>query len=158
MDSVEEYARRLTKSEGEELDALSEWIKSIRRVLKSRFHHLSGKMRTIYPSVFKKHDNLVLALADEASNNIVFVCKNYYYGTGIYLYLWESHLYYLEQILQRMKFFKIIFLFFKILSTSLNIKISFNCPTFIGFLNCIKILTNKYTLLVPINALLSRYF
>jgi hypothetical protein len=46
-------------------------------------------MRTIYPSVFKKpevvnelrrlHDNFVLVPADKASNNIVFVCKNYYY-------------------------------------------------------------------------------
>jgi hypothetical protein len=46
-------------------------------------------MRTIYPSVFKKpevvnklrrlHDNFVLVPADKASNNFVFVCKNYYY-------------------------------------------------------------------------------
>jgi hypothetical protein len=46
-------------------------------------------MRTIYPSVFTKpelvnelrrlHDNVVLVSADKASNNIVFVCKNYYY-------------------------------------------------------------------------------
>jgi hypothetical protein len=50
MDSVEEYARRWTKSEGEELDTLSELIKSIRKLLK----YLSGKMRTTYPSVFKK--------------------------------------------------------------------------------------------------------
>ena len=85
MDSVEEYARRWTKSEREELDTLSEWIKSIRKSLKSRIHHLSGKMRTIYPSVFKKpevvnelrrlHDNFMLVPADKASNNIVFVCK-----------------------------------------------------------------------------------
>ena len=81
--SVGEYARRWTKSEGEELDTLSEWIKSIRKLLKSRIHHLSGKMRNIYPSVFKKpevvnelqrlHDNFVLVPADKASNNIVFV-------------------------------------------------------------------------------------
>ena len=83
MDSVEEYARRWTKSEGEELDTLSEWIKSIRKLLKSRIHLLSGKMRTIYPSVFEKpevvnelrrlHDNFVLVPADKANNNIVFV-------------------------------------------------------------------------------------
>jgi hypothetical protein len=53
MDSVEKYARRCTKSEGEELDTLSEWIKNIRKLSKSRIHHLLGKMRTIYPSVFK---------------------------------------------------------------------------------------------------------
>ena len=68
---------------------MPEWIKSIRKLLKSRIHHLSGKMRNTYPSVFKKpevvnelqrlHDNFVLVPADKASNNIVFVCKNYYY-------------------------------------------------------------------------------
>jgi hypothetical protein len=89
VDSVEEYARRWTESEGEELDTLSEWIKTIPKLSKSRIHHLSGKMHTIYPSVFKKpevvnelrrlHDNFVLATADIASNNIVFVCKKYYY-------------------------------------------------------------------------------
>jgi hypothetical protein len=83
MDSVEEYARRWAKSEGEELDTLSEWIKSIRKLLKCGIHHLSGKMCTIYPSVFKKpevvnelrrlHDNFVLVPADKASNDIVFV-------------------------------------------------------------------------------------
>jgi hypothetical protein len=50
---------------------------------------LSGQIRTIYPSVFKKpegvnklrrlHDNFVLVPADKASNNIVLVCKKYYY-------------------------------------------------------------------------------
>jgi hypothetical protein len=76
MDFVEECARRWTKSEGEELDTLSEWIKSIRKLLKSRIHYLSGRMRTIYPSVFKKpevlnelcrlHDNFVLVPADKS--------------------------------------------------------------------------------------------
>jgi hypothetical protein len=89
MDSVGEYARRWTESEGEELGTFSEWIKRIRKLLKSRIHHLLGKMRTIYPSVFKNtevinelrrlHDNFVLVPADKASNNIVFVCKKYYY-------------------------------------------------------------------------------
>jgi hypothetical protein len=89
MYSVEEYARHWTKSEKEELDTLSEWIKNIRKISKSSIHHLSGKMRSIYPSVFKNtevvnelrrlHDNFVLNPADKASNNIFFVCKNNYY-------------------------------------------------------------------------------
>ena len=89
MNSVEEYARLWTKSEGEELDTLSEWIKSIRKLLQSRIHHLMGKMCTIYPSVFKEaevvtelrrlHENFMLVPADKASNNIVFVCKSYCY-------------------------------------------------------------------------------
>jgi hypothetical protein len=46
-------------------------------------------MHSIYPPGFKKtevvielrrlHDYCVLVPADKASNNIVFVCKNYYY-------------------------------------------------------------------------------
>jgi hypothetical protein len=74
---------------GQILDTLSEWIKSSKKLLKPRIHHLSGKMRTIYPSVLKKpevvnklrrlHDNFVLVPADKASDNIVLVCKNYYY-------------------------------------------------------------------------------
>jgi hypothetical protein len=47
----EDFARRWTKSEEEELDTLSEWIKNIRKLFESRIHHLSGKIRTIYPSV-----------------------------------------------------------------------------------------------------------
>jgi hypothetical protein len=77
------YARSWEKSEGEELDTLSEWIKSIRKLLKSRIYYLLGKMHTIYPSVFKKpeavnelhrlHDNFVLVPSEEGSNNIFFV-------------------------------------------------------------------------------------
>jgi hypothetical protein len=88
MDTLEEFARHWTKPEGEELGTLSEWIISTRKSLKSRIHHMSCKMRTIYPSVYKKpevvndlrrlHDNFVLVPADKASTNIVFVCKNYY--------------------------------------------------------------------------------
>jgi hypothetical protein len=55
-----------------------------------------------------------------------------------------------------MKFFKITFLF-SILSRFLKIKTSLIYPTFIGFRNYIKILRNKDTLLVPVNALLSHY-
>jgi hypothetical protein len=44
MNSVEEYARRWIKSEGEEeLDILSEWVKGIRNLLKSRINHLMGE-------------------------------------------------------------------------------------------------------------------
>ena len=56
MNSVEDYARRWVKYEKEELDALSEWIKSIRRILKSRIRQICTKVRTIYPSVFRKSE------------------------------------------------------------------------------------------------------
>jgi hypothetical protein len=43
---------KLDKSEGDELDTLFEWVKIIRKLLKSSFHHLLGKMRTIHRSVY----------------------------------------------------------------------------------------------------------
>jgi len=124
MNSVEDYARRWTKSEGEELDTLSEWIKAIRKLLKSRIHHLTGKMRTSYPSVFKKaevvnelhrlHENFVLVPADKASNNIVFVCKSYYYNclfNELGFTSTSRNPTYTQSNLTRMKFFEITVLF-----------------------------------------------
>ena len=90
MNSVEDYARRWAKSENEAPDTLSEWIKSIRTILKSRIRFVKTKMRTSYPSVFSKpevireldrlHEEYVLVPADKACNNIVFVCKAHYYN------------------------------------------------------------------------------
>jgi hypothetical protein len=37
-----------------ELDSLSEWVKSIKSILKSRIKHVLSKMRTNYPSAFNK--------------------------------------------------------------------------------------------------------
>jgi GTP1/Obg family GTP-binding protein len=89
MHSVEDYARRWAKSEKEELDSLSEWVKSIRSILKSRIEHVRSKMRTNYPSALNKpevirelnklHEEYILVLADKACNNIVFVCKTHYH-------------------------------------------------------------------------------
>jgi hypothetical protein len=87
MDSVEDYARRWAKSEKEESDSFSEWVKNIRAmILKSRIKHVRSKMRTIHPSAFDKpkvikelnrlHDEYVLVPADKAC--IVFVCKAHY--------------------------------------------------------------------------------
>jgi hypothetical protein len=98
-------------------------------------------MRTICLSVFKKpkavnelrglYDTFVLVPAGKASNNIVSVCTK--------LLLWMSFNdlpllleipLTLEPVLQRMKFFKIIFFF--IFSTVQKIKISLKYPTFVG--------------------------
>ena len=56
MGSVEEYVRCWIKYEGEDFDTLSKWIKSIRKLLRPRIHHLLGKMLTIFPSIFQKPD------------------------------------------------------------------------------------------------------
>lgn len=42
MNAVEDYAKRWAKSEKEELDTLSEWVKSIRCILKYRIKRLRG--------------------------------------------------------------------------------------------------------------------
>jgi hypothetical protein len=89
MNDVEYYAKRWAKRENEELDTLSDLVKSIRWILKSRIINIKTKVHTIYPSVFsipevrnelnRLHDEFALVPADKACN-IVFVCKAHYYN------------------------------------------------------------------------------
>jgi hypothetical protein len=156
-------------------------VHCIRKLLKARIHNLSGKMCTIYRSAFTKseevnqlrrlHDNVGLVPADKASNNIVFVCKDYHYG-----YFCESH-----AMLQRLKFFKIRNLLYILSTLFLRIRISLphtrccicfldydyvwhivnfailylNYHTFIGFRNCIKISLYLFLLTKTLTAIKS---
>ena len=89
MDSVEDYARRWAKEEEVELDSLSEWIKSIRHLLKRRMYMAGRSVNNKPKSVFSDtdvtehladlHNRYVIVPADKASNNVVFVCKTYYF-------------------------------------------------------------------------------
>ena len=89
MDSVEEYARSWAKKEDVEVDTLSEWIKSIRTLVKRRLYVLSKSMSTKSHTIFKDpkvaeclsslHRDFVVVPADKAANNVVFVCKAFYY-------------------------------------------------------------------------------
>ena len=86
MDSVEEYARLWAKREEVEVDTLSEWVKSVRSLIKTRISNLKGSMNTKPKSVLKDpdvitnlsnlHAKYVVVPADKAPNNIVFICKN----------------------------------------------------------------------------------
>jgi hypothetical protein len=88
MDSVEDYARQWAKREKEDLDTLSEWVKSVRSLIQIRIKTLSGSMSIRSTSIFKDpnvakhlsllHDKFVIVSADKAPNNIVFVCKSHY--------------------------------------------------------------------------------
>ena len=92
MDAVEDYARAWVKredsSEGK-LDTLSEWVKAIRSLVQRRIHNLKNRVNSRPKSVFKDkdaikclstlHDKYVIVPADKAPNNVVFVCKSYYY-------------------------------------------------------------------------------
>ena len=52
MDACEDYARRWAKKEDVDIDTLSEWIKSIRDVLKRRVRRLTPSVTTTYTSIF----------------------------------------------------------------------------------------------------------
>jgi hypothetical protein len=54
MNAVEDYAKRWAKLENEKLDTLSEWVKSIRVILKSRITNIKTKVCTIYSSKRQK--------------------------------------------------------------------------------------------------------
>ena len=90
MESVEDYARSWAKQEEVELDTLSEWVKSIKHQLKRMIYMVSRSVDTKPISIFDDevvsrhladlHDRFVIVPADKASNNVVFICKTYYYS------------------------------------------------------------------------------
>ena len=92
MDVVEDYARRWITREVDqnpELESLSDWVRTIRSLVQGRIHKLKNCVNSRPKSVFKDqeavkcisslHDKYVIVPADKASNNIVFVCKSYYF-------------------------------------------------------------------------------
>ena len=88
MDSVEDYARQWARREKEDVNTLSEWVKSVRSLIKIRITKLRGSMSTHATSIFKDpnvaknlshlHNKYVVVPADKAPNNIVFICKSHY--------------------------------------------------------------------------------
>ena len=105
IDAVEDYARRWIKREVDqdpELESLSDWVRTIRSLVQGRIRKLKNCVNSRPKSVFKDqevvkclsslHDKYVI-VPDKASNNIVFVCKSYYYEYLIkeihtYKHLW----------------------------------------------------------------------
>ena len=92
MDAVEDYARMWIKREVDqdpELESLSDWARTSRSLVQGRIHKLKNCVNSRPKSVFKDqeavkclsslHDKYVFVPADKASNNIVFVCKSYYF-------------------------------------------------------------------------------
>jgi len=85
MDSVEDYARKWAKQEGVELNTFSDWVTSVRSLIRKRIFKLSRSMSSKVRSVFNDkyvidnltdlHSKYVVVPADKTSNNIVFVCK-----------------------------------------------------------------------------------
>ena len=90
MDSVEEFARKWAKQEEVESDTLSEWVKSVKHHLKRRIYMVSRSVNTKPKSTLDDpvvsryledlHDHFVIVPADKAPNNVVFICKAFYYS------------------------------------------------------------------------------
>jgi hypothetical protein len=88
MDAVEDYVRRWIKREVDqdpELESLSDWVRPSRSLVQGQIHKLIIFFNSRPKSVFKDQeavkclsslrDKYVIVPADNASNNIVFVCK-----------------------------------------------------------------------------------
>ena len=88
MDSVEDYARKWTGREKEEVDTLSEWVNAVRSWIQIRIRKLKRSMSTKTTSVFKDlddaesmsiiHEKYVVISADQPPNNIILICKKHY--------------------------------------------------------------------------------
>jgi hypothetical protein len=87
MGCIEKESGSSHKSEGTE--SLSDWVRTIRSLVQGRIHKLKNCVNSRPKSVFKDqeavkclsslHDKYVIVPADKASNNMVFVCKSYYF-------------------------------------------------------------------------------
>ena len=88
MDAVETHARKWVKRESAEPDALLEWVKSVRTLVKRKIHIISKSINTEHKPTLKDplvkkcldeiHEEFVIVPADKASSNIIFICKAYY--------------------------------------------------------------------------------
>ena len=85
MDSVEDYATQWAKREKEDLDALSEWVKSVMSLIQIRIKKISGSMSTRSASIFKVPNvakrlsfitNMLLSPPTRRLT-ILFVCVNH---------------------------------------------------------------------------------
>ena len=82
LDSVEDYARRWAKKEDQEVDTLSEWVKSVISLVNRRVSLLSRTMSRRHESVFDDpdvaaelaeiHEKFVVVPADKASDICLF--------------------------------------------------------------------------------------
>jgi hypothetical protein len=84
---LEDYARKWTKREKDEVDTLSEWVKVVRSLIQILIRTLKCSMSaTTTTFVFKDpavvetmsiiHYKYVVFPADDVTNNIFIICKN----------------------------------------------------------------------------------
>ena len=91
MESIDLYAKNLSKREQAELKYLSEWKYQLKELVADRNSNLEGHFKSpkckvldkpdVKDTLHKLHANYVLVPADKAANNVIIVCKKYYIDT-----------------------------------------------------------------------------
>jgi hypothetical protein len=93
MDSVEDYASQWAKREKEDLDTLSEWVKSVRSLIQIRIKKLSGSMSTRSKSICmtKMLLNTCLSFMTNANRGVFDNFKVTLYNVASrIIYEWET--------------------------------------------------------------------
>jgi len=65
------------KREKEDVDTLSEWVKSVRSLIQRRIKHSMYQLK-LAKHLSHLHDKYVFVPVDKAPNNIVFACTSHY--------------------------------------------------------------------------------
>ena len=89
MDSVEKYALKWSKKDKFNVSVLDDWISEIKDIVSSKIKTLRKRIKQPPHPVLKSqevesclqsmHSNYVFAPADKASNNVIIICKQFYY-------------------------------------------------------------------------------
>ena len=88
FDAIEKYAKSWAKHEHSSVSVLDDWVSCIKDVVNKRIekykHHQLGISPVLSNNDIKEylhsvHSRFVLAPADKASNNVIIICKKFYF-------------------------------------------------------------------------------
>ena len=89
MDAVEKYALKWSKKDKFNVSVLDDWTSEIKDIVSSKIKTLQKRIKQPPHPVLKNsevegclqsmHTNYVFAPADKASNNVIIICRQFYY-------------------------------------------------------------------------------
>ena len=89
MNGVEEYARKWAKKDKFNISILDDWVNEIKDIVCNKIKTLQKRIKQPPPPILKNPEvesclqnmqkNYVFAPADKASNNVIIICKKFYY-------------------------------------------------------------------------------
>ena len=89
MNGVEEYARKWAKKDKFNISILDDWVNEIKDIVCNKIKTLQKRIKQPPHPILKNpevesclqnmHENYVFAPADKASNNVIIICKKFYY-------------------------------------------------------------------------------